>query len=105
MSIPFKLLNLHPFSKRHVLTKLKAFLKQDLLIQMKLCTAYICAIFASRRKALLADVTLCKYRVSQKIVLCLSGCCRGAADSIISVFTKLHRSGFNLAFEILYESI
>ena len=45
------------------------------------------------------------YRISQKIVPCLCGCCGGAADSIISVFTQLHRSRFNLEFEILFESI
>ena len=44
-------------------------------------------------------------RVSQKIVPRLCGFCGGAVDSIISVFTQLHRSSFNLEFETLFESI
>ena len=36
---------------------------------------------------------------------CLCGYCGGAVDSIIPVFTQLHRSGFNLEFETLYESV
>ena len=43
--------------------------------------------------------------VSQKIVSRLCGCCEGAVDSIISDFTQLHRSGLNLEFENLLESI
>ena len=39
------------------------------------------------------------------IVPCLCGYCGGAVDSIISVFTQLHRSGFNLEFQTLFESI
>ena len=35
----------------------------------------------------------------------LCGCCGGAVDSIISVFTQLHRSSFNLEFETSYESM
>ena len=35
----------------------------------------------------------------------LCGCCGGDINSIISSFTQLHRSGFNLEFETLYESI
>ena len=35
----------------------------------------------------------------RKIVPRLSGYCGRAVDSIISVFTKLDRSGFNLEFE------
>ena len=42
------------------------------------------------------------YRVSQKLVPGLCGCCEGAVDSIIS---QLSRSGFNLEFETLHESI
>ena len=45
------------------------------------------------------------YTVSQKIMPCLCGCCGGAINSIISLFEHLHRLGFNLEFEILYESI
>ena len=40
-----------------------------------------------------------------KIVPRLRGCYGGAIDSIISVFIQLHRSGFNLEFETLFESI
>ena len=39
------------------------------------------------------------------IVPRLCSYCGGAVDSIISVFTQLHRSGFNLEFETLFESI
>ena len=39
------------------------------------------------------------------IVLFLCGYRGGVVDSIISVFTQLHRSGFNLEFETLFESI
>ena len=47
-----------------------------------------------------------KYKVSQKIVSRLCGYCGGAVDSIISLFTQLHRSGFNLfEFETLFESV
>ena len=46
-----------------------------------------------------------QYRVSKRIVPHLCGCCGGAVYSIISVFTQLHRLGFNLDFETLYESI
>ena len=35
----------------------------------------------------------------------LCGYCGGAIDSIISVITQLDRSGFNLEFETLFESI
>ena len=35
----------------------------------------------------------------------LCGYCGGAVDSIISVFTQLHMSGFNLEFETMYESV
>ena len=41
----------------------------------------------------------------KKIVPRLCSCCGGAVDSIISVFTQLHRTGSNLEFEILLESI
>ena len=44
-------------------------------------------------------------RVSQKVVPCLCACCGGDVDSIISVFTQLHRSSFSLEFQTLYESI
>ena len=40
-----------------------------------------------------------------KNVTSLCGCCGGAVDLIILVFTQLHRSGFNLEFETLYESV
>ena len=40
-----------------------------------------------------------------KIVACLCGCCGGAVDSIVSVFTQLLRSDFNLDFEFFFESI
>ena len=40
-----------------------------------------------------------------KNVALLYGCCGGAAHSIISGFTQLHSSSFNLDFETLYESI
>ena len=39
------------------------------------------------------------------IVPRLYGHCGGAVDSIISIVTQLHRSGFNLEFETLFESI
>ena len=45
------------------------------------------------------------YRVSQKIVPRLCGCCAGALDLIMSIFAQLHRSGFNLEFDTLYELI
>ena len=35
----------------------------------------------------------------------LCGYCRGAVDSTISVFTRMHRSSFNLEFETSFESI
>ena len=41
----------------------------------------------------------------KKIVPRLFFFCGGALDSIISLFTQLHRSGFKLEFETLYESI
>ena len=44
-------------------------------------------------------------KVSQKIVPCLCGCCGGAVNATISAFSQLHRSGFNLEFETLFESI
>ena len=45
------------------------------------------------------------YSVSQTIVRCLSGYCGGAIDLIITIFTQLHRSAFNLEFETVLESI
>ena len=39
------------------------------------------------------------------IVPRLCGYCGSTVDSIISIFTLLHRSGFNLEFETLFESI
>ena len=36
---------------------------------------------------------------------CLHGCCGGALDSIDSIFTQLHRSGFNLESETWYKFI
>ena len=39
------------------------------------------------------------------IVPRLCGCCEGAVGSIISVFTQLHRPGFNLEVDTLFESI
>ena len=41
----------------------------------------------------------------KKIVPRWCGCCGGAIDSIILVFTQLRRSGFNLEFETLHESV
>ena len=41
---------------------------------------------------------------SEKIVPLLCCCCEGGVVLIISVFVQLHRVGFNLDFEILYES-
>ena len=41
----------------------------------------------------------------KKTVSRLSSCCGGAVDSIISVYTQLHRSGFNYEFETFFESI
>ena len=43
--------------------------------------------------------------ISKTCVPHLCGYCGGAVDSIISVFTQLHRSSLNLEFETLYESI
>ena len=43
--------------------------------------------------------------VAKKIVPHLCGCSGGAVDSIISVFTQLHKSDFNLELLTLYESI
>ena len=41
-----------------------------------------------------------------KIIMpCLCGYCGGVVDSVISVFTQLRRSGFNLEFQTLFESI
>ena len=45
------------------------------------------------------------YRASHKVFARLYGYCGGSVDPIPSVFTQLHRSGFNLIFETLYESI
>ena len=45
------------------------------------------------------------YWVSQNNGERLCGYCGAAIDSIISVFTQLHRSGFNLEFETLPESM
>ena len=45
------------------------------------------------------NMSTIKYRVSQSIVPRLFGCCGGAVDSIISIFTQLHRSGVVLEFE------
>ena len=45
------------------------------------------------------------YRVSQNNCALFVCYCGGAVDSIISVFTQLHRSAFNLKFETLFESI
>ena len=45
------------------------------------------------------------YKVSKNNCTRLCGYCGGAANSIISVFTQLHWSGFNLEFENLFESI
>ena len=39
------------------------------------------------------------------IVPRLRGYCGGVVDSIISIFTQLHRSGFNLEFETMFESL
>ena len=39
------------------------------------------------------------------IVALLCAYCVGAMDSIISDVARLHRSGFNLEFETLHESI
>ena len=44
-------------------------------------------------------------RVSQKIMPRLGGYFEGVVDSIITIFTQSHRSGFNLEFETLFESI
>ena len=41
----------------------------------------------------------------KKIVPRLYGYCGGAVNSIILVFTQVHRSSFNFDFEILFESI
>ena len=41
----------------------------------------------------------------QKIVPRLCCCYGGAVDSVVSIFTQLHRSGFKFVFEALYESI
>ena len=46
-----------------------------------------------------------KYRVSKKILPRLCGFCGGVVDSIILVLRQLHRLGFNLKFETLYESM
>ena len=35
----------------------------------------------------------------------LCGYCGGAADSILSVYSQLHRSGFNLEFGAFFKSI
>ena len=40
-----------------------------------------------------------------KKVSCLCSCCGGAVDSILSIYVQLHRSGFNLEFETMFESI
>ena len=40
-----------------------------------------------------------------KILPRLCGCCGGAVDSIIMAFAQLHRLGFSLEFEALYEPI
>ena len=39
----------------------------------------------------------------KKILPRLYGCCGGAADSIVSIFTQLNRSRFNVEFEILVD--
>ena len=46
------------------------------------------------------------YTGSTKIIVSrLCGCCGGAVHPIISISTDLHRLGFNLEFETLFESI
>ena len=42
--------------------------------------------------------------VPEKLCLVLCDYCGGDVDSIISAVTKLHRSGFNLEFEALFDS-
>ena len=64
----------------------------------------------SKRMELLEKKTgsassLYRTRCPKKIVPRLCGCYRGALNSIILVFTQLHRSDFNLEFATLYESI
>ena len=46
-----------------------------------------------------------KYRASKVVVPHLCGYCGRAVDSIISVSPHLNRSGFNLEFETLLESM
>ena len=43
--------------------------------------------------------------VPRKLCSVCNCCCGGAVDSVISVCTQLHRSGFNLDFETSFESI
>ena len=63
----------------------------------------ICEYFrvTSSVRSTLIPITRCP----NNIVPRLCGCCGGAVDSFISHFTQLHSSGFNLAFETLYETI
>ena len=44
-------------------------------------------------------------RFPKNIVPRFCGYCGGAVHSITPIFTQLHRSGFNLKFETLFESI
>ena len=46
-----------------------------------------------------------KYTMREGIMPHLCSYCGGAVHSIISFFTQLYRSGFNLDFETVYESI
>ena len=44
-------------------------------------------------------------RCPKNTVRRFSGCCGGAADSIVMVFTQLHWPGLDLEFLTLFESI
>ena len=64
----------------------------------------------STRKIILANANEAVVSTGcfKKLVACLCGSSDssgGAGDSIISVFTQLHRSGFKQVFQTLYESI
>ena len=63
--------------------------------------------FARYPRKILHNLHRCarNYRASQNVVPRLCSCCGGAIDSIILVFTQLHRSGLNVEFETLYDSI
>ena len=62
--------------------------------------------FLVKHRYLTEQVTVRLSRDRPKnIVSYLHDCCGGAVDSIILVFTQMHRPSYNLKFETMRESI